>query len=67
LFALCQKALDAVEKDLKTITSILKTDPRLADFLNDPSVKKPVRESIFYWMLCLVLCGVPDPDLEKRS
>jgi F0F1-type ATP synthase delta subunit len=37
-----------VEKDLKTITSILKTDPRLADFLNDPSVKKPVRESIFY-------------------
>jgi F0F1-type ATP synthase delta subunit len=39
-----------VEKDLKTITSILKTDPRLADFLNDPSVKKPVRESIFYGM-----------------
>jgi len=38
-----QKALDSVEKDLKTITSILKTDPRLADFLNDPSVKKPLK------------------------
>lgn len=37
-----QKALDAVEKDLKTVTGVLKTDSRLADFLNDPSVKKPV-------------------------
>jgi hypothetical protein len=36
-----------VEKDLKAVTGILKTDVRLADFLNDPSVKKPVREQFF--------------------
>jgi len=33
-------ALEAVEKDLVTITSTLNTDPRLAEFLEDPSINK---------------------------
>ena len=37
-----QKALDAVEKDLSAVSSALKSDSRLADFLNDPSVQKGV-------------------------
>jgi len=36
-------ALDAVEKDLSTIAGLLKTDPRLAEFLQDPSIKKSLK------------------------
>jgi len=36
-------ALDAVEKDLATISGLLKTDPMLADFLYDPSIKKALK------------------------
>jgi F-type H+-transporting ATPase subunit O len=36
-------ALDAVEKDLATISGLLKTDPRLAEFLHDPSIKKSLK------------------------
>jgi len=38
-----QKALDAVEKDLTKVAATLKSDPRLADFLNDPSVQKSLK------------------------
>ena len=38
-----QKALPAVEKDLKTFEATLKKDARLADFLADPSVKKGLK------------------------
>jgi len=38
-----QKALDAVEKDLSAVSSALKSDSRLADFLNDPSVQKGLK------------------------
>ena len=41
-----QKSLEAVEKDLVNFAATLKTDPRLADFLKDPSIKKSV--SFFY-------------------
>merc|ERR1712026_502148 len=37
------KALDAVEKDLKTFDATLKKDPRLSDFLADPSIKKGLK------------------------
>lgn len=37
------KALDAVEKDLKSFQETLKKDKRLAEFLADPSVKKNVK------------------------
>jgi len=42
LFSAAKKnaALEAVEKDLNVITATMKTDPRLAEFLLDPSVKK---------------------------
>jgi len=36
-------ALDAVEKDLASMSGALKTDPRLAEFLNDPSINKGVK------------------------
>ena len=38
-----KKALDTVEKDLKTFQATLKKDPRLADFLADPSIKKSLK------------------------
>jgi len=38
-----QKALEAVEKDLTKFAATLKTDPRLADFLNDPSIQKGLK------------------------
>lgn len=38
-----KKALDIVDKDLKTFQATLKTDPRLADFLADPSIKKSLK------------------------
>jgi len=38
-----EKSLDAVEKDLKSFVQVLKTDPRLAEFLFDPSVKKALK------------------------
>merc|ERR1711997_1131786 len=37
------KVLDAVEKDLITFQATLKKDPRLSDFLADPSVKKTLK------------------------
>ena len=37
------KALPAVEKDLKTFEATLKKDPRLAEFLADPSIKKSLK------------------------
>ena len=42
LFSAANKsgALDAVEKDLKTISATMDTDPRLGSFLLDPSIKK---------------------------
>jgi F-type H+-transporting ATPase subunit O len=36
-------ALEAVEKDLAAIAKVIKTDPRLGDFLLDPSVKKGLK------------------------
>merc|ERR1711934_100470 len=36
-------ALEAVEKDLVAISSTMKTDPRLGDFLLDPSVSKGLK------------------------
>jgi len=38
-----KKALDTVEKDLKTFQATLKKDARLADFLADPSIKKSLK------------------------
>jgi F-type H+-transporting ATPase subunit O len=38
-----KKALDAVEKDLKTFSETLKKDGRLADFLADPSIQKSLK------------------------
>jgi len=38
-----QKALEVVEKDLGLFAQTLKTDTRLADFLNDPSVQKALK------------------------
>jgi len=38
-----QKKLDVVEKDLKQIQGLLKTDKRLADFVFDPSIKKNIK------------------------
>merc|ERR1712008_597415 len=38
-----KKALDTVEKDLKTFQATLKKDSRLADFLADPSIKKSLK------------------------
>jgi len=38
-----QKSLEAVEKDLVNFAATLKTDPRLADFLKDPSIKKSLK------------------------
>ena len=38
-----KKALDAVEKDLKTFSQTLKKDGRLADFLADPSIQKSLK------------------------
>eukprot|EP00088_Acartia_fossae_P039033 TRINITY_DN405_c0_g3_i1.p1 TRINITY_DN405_c0_g3~~TRINITY_DN405_c0_g3_i1.p1 ORF type:complete len:209 (+),score=97.99 TRINITY_DN405_c0_g3_i1:47-673(+) len=38
-----QKALDAVEKDLKAFADVLKKDQRLTDFLYDPSVQKSLK------------------------
>eukprot|EP00092_Neocalanus_flemingeri_P020347 GFUD01022042.1.p1 GENE.GFUD01022042.1~~GFUD01022042.1.p1 ORF type:complete len:210 (+),score=63.18 GFUD01022042.1:619-1248(+) len=35
--------LDAVESDLATLSKTMKTDPRLAEFLLDPSVKKGLK------------------------
>lgn len=45
LFSAANKnnALDAVEKDLAEISKTMKTDPRLGDFLLDPSVKKGIK------------------------
>ncbi len=42
-----QKSLEAVEKDLVNFAATLKTDPRLADFLKDPSIKKSVSFFIY--------------------
>merc|ERR1711936_410466 len=36
-------ALDAVEKDLKTISATMDTDPRLGSFLLDPSIKNNIK------------------------
>jgi F-type H+-transporting ATPase subunit O len=38
-----QKSLEAVEKDLVKFAAVLKTDPRLADFLKDPSIQKSLK------------------------
>jgi len=38
-----KKALDAVEKDLATVAATLKSDARLSEFLNDPSVGKSLK------------------------
>jgi len=38
-----KKALEAVEKDLATVAATLKSDARLAEFLNDPSVGKSLK------------------------
>jgi len=45
LFSAANKngALEAVEKDLGTLSGLMKTDPRLSEFLLDPSVKKPLK------------------------
>merc|ERR1711864_26072 len=45
LFSAASKndALAAVESDLITITNTMKTDPRLAEFLEDPSVTKGLK------------------------
>jgi len=45
LFSAANKnnALDVVESDLATLGSTMKTDPRLAEFLLDPSVKKGLK------------------------
>ena len=42
LFSAANKngSLDAVEKDLKSISSTMESDPRLGSFLLDPSIKK---------------------------
>merc|ERR1711978_186562 len=37
------KALDVVEKDLATFQATLQKDKPLAEFLADPSIKKPVK------------------------
>lgn len=37
---------------MSKFAAVLKTDPRLADFLNDPSVKKPVSSRpLVDWMI----------------
>ena len=48
LFSAANKsgALDAVEKDLKTISATMDTDPRLGSFLLDPSIKKLVHSHL---------------------
>jgi len=38
-----QKSLDAVEKDLTEFVKVLKSDPRLKEFLYDPSINKSVK------------------------
>jgi len=38
-----QKALDAVEKDLKTMKATIQKDKKFAEFLADPSVKKTIK------------------------
>jgi F-type H+-transporting ATPase subunit O len=38
-----QKALDAVEKDLKTFQDQLQKDPRLREFLADPTIKRSLK------------------------
>ena len=45
LFSAANKngALDAVEKDLALLTKTMKEDPRLNDFLKDPSVKNNLK------------------------
>jgi len=45
LFSAANKsgALDAVEKDLKTISATMDTDPRLGSFLLDPSIKNNIK------------------------
>jgi len=45
LFSAANKngVLEAVEKDLGTLSGLMKTDPRLSEFLLDPSVKKPLK------------------------
>ena len=45
LFSAANKkgALEAVEKDLGLISTTMKTDPRLGEFLLDPSVKKALK------------------------
>jgi len=45
LFSAANKkdALEAVEKDLGTLSGLMKTDPRLSEFLLDPSVKKGLK------------------------
>jgi len=45
LFSAANKnsALEAVEKDLTSLTKTMKTDPRLSEFLLDPSVKKGLK------------------------
>jgi F-type H+-transporting ATPase subunit O len=38
-----KNVLDAVEKDLASFNTTLKKDPRLGDFLADPSIKKALK------------------------
>nr|CAG4645837.1 EOG090X0EB8 [Lynceus sp. MCZ IZ 141354] len=39
-----QKALDAVEKDLKELQSLVKTDGRLGDFVHNPTLKRQLKK-----------------------
>merc|ERR1712130_831300 len=45
LFSAASKngSLDAVEKDLKSISTTMESDPRLGSFLLDPSIKNHIR------------------------
>merc|ERR1711963_638928 len=45
LFSAASKngSLDAVEKDLKSISSTMESDPRLGSFLLDPSIKNHIK------------------------
>ncbi|XP_047478762.1 ATP synthase subunit O, mitochondrial-like [Penaeus chinensis] len=42
--AMKKKALDAVDKDLKELSGLLKTDPQLKDFLTNPLLSKDLKK-----------------------
>lgn len=45
------KKLDAVEKDLKKVESLLEKDKQLSAFVRDPTFKKTLKKGTFYMVL----------------